>query len=157
MFVSFTKTLKKMSGFRLGFGVRVNKRNAPLWCFAMLFAGMFYLMWYMIIGAGWCLYFFLWAFYKIYYYLFKGIAVGCKKLYQLIKGKTAAPSEASVEPPEGASSIRSEPNKKTPVQGSKARTGDCSLCGGRLKGEARSAARSITLCCCRYPPEYRKW
>ena len=94
MFVSFTKTLKKMSGFRLGFGVRVNKRNAPLWCFAMLFAGMFYLMWYMIIGAGWCLYFFLWAFYKIYYYLFKGIAVGCKKLYQLIKGKTAAPSEA---------------------------------------------------------------
>ena len=80
-------------------GVRVNKRNAPLWCFAMLFAGMFYLMWYMIIGAGWCLYFFLWAFYKIYYYLFKGIAVGCKKLYQLIKGKTAAPSEASVEPP----------------------------------------------------------
>lgn len=28
MFVSFTKTLKKMSGFRLGFGVRVNKRNA---------------------------------------------------------------------------------------------------------------------------------
>ena len=82
MFVSFTKTLKKMSGFRLGFGVRVNKRNAPLWCFAMLFAGMFYLMWYMIIGAGWCLYFFLWAFYKIYYYLFKGIAVGCKKLYR---------------------------------------------------------------------------
>lgn len=52
MFVSFTKTLKKMSGFRLGFGVRVNKRNAPLWCFAMLFAGMFYLMWYMIIGGG---------------------------------------------------------------------------------------------------------
>lgn len=99
MFVSFTKTLKKMSGFRLGFGVRVNKRNAPLWCFAMLFAGMFYLMWYMIIGAGWCLYFFLLAFYKIYYYLFKGIAVGCKKLYQLIKGKTAAPSESSVEPP----------------------------------------------------------
>jgi len=37
--------------------------------------------------------------YIIYYYLFKGIAVGCKKLYQLIKGKTAAPSEASVEPP----------------------------------------------------------
>ena len=65
----------------------------------MLFAGMFYLMWYMIIGAGWCLYFFLLAFYKIYYYLFKGIAVVCKKLYQLIKGKTAAPSEASVEPP----------------------------------------------------------
>lgn len=150
MFVSFTKTLKKMSGFRLGFGVRVNKRNAPLWCFAMLFAGMFYLMWYMIIGAGWCLYFFLWAFYKIYYYLFKGIAVCCKKLYQLIKGKPPRRRKRR------SNRRRNEPNKKSPVQGSKARAGDCSLCGGRLKGEARSAARSITLCCCRYPPECRK-
>lgn len=151
MFVSFTKTLKKMSGFRLGFGVRVNKRNAPLWCFAMLFAGMFYLMWYMIIGAGWCLYFFLWAFYKIYYYLFKGIAVGCKKLYQLIKGKNRRAVGSVGRTAEGMNQT-----KKSPVQGSKARTGDCSLCGGRPKGEARSAARSITLCCCRYPPECRK-
>lgn len=52
MFVTFTKTLKRMAGFRLGFGIRVNKRNAPLWCGAMLVAGMFYLMWYMIIGSG---------------------------------------------------------------------------------------------------------
>ncbi len=99
MFVGFTKTLKRMSGFRLGFGVRVNKRNAPLWCLAMLFAGMFYLMWYMIIGAGWCLYYLCFALYKIYYYMFKGIAIGCKKLYQLIKGKVGAP-EAAVEPKE---------------------------------------------------------
>lgn len=99
MFVGFTKTLKRMSGFRLGFGIRVNKRNAPLWCCAMLFAGMFYLMWYMIIGAGWLLYFALLAFYKIYYYLFKWIAIGCKKLYHLIKGKTAAPkAETSIDP-----------------------------------------------------------
>lgn len=69
MFVSFTKTLKKMSGFRLGFGIRVNKRNWWYWLVAMLFAGMFYLMWYMIIGAGWCLYYMCWAIYKIYYYL----------------------------------------------------------------------------------------
>lgn len=110
MFVSFTKTLKKMSGFRLGFGVRVNKRNAPLWCFAMLFAGMFYLMWYMIIGAGWCLYFFLWAFYKIYYYLFKGIAVGCKKLYQLISLKGKPPRRRKRR----SNRRRNEPNKKIP-------------------------------------------
>ena len=56
----------------------------------MVFAAVFYCMWYMIIGAGWLLYFMLLAFYKIYYYLFKGIAIGCKKLYHLIKGKTAA-------------------------------------------------------------------
>ena len=52
MFVTLTKTLKRMAGFRLGFGIRVNKRNAPLWCVALLFVGIFYLMWYMTIGAG---------------------------------------------------------------------------------------------------------
>ena len=108
MFVSFTKTLKKMSGFRLGFGVRVNKRNAPLWCFAMLFAGMFYLMWYMIIGAGWCLYFFLWAFYKIYYYLFMGFAVGCIMLFIFFKGK---PPRLRMR---RSNRLRNEPNKKIP-------------------------------------------
>ena len=96
MFVSFTKALKRMSGFRLGFGIRVNKRNAPLWLCAMFFAGMFYMCWYMIIGAGWLLYFTLLAFYKIYYYLFKGIAVGCMKLYHRIKGKTSAPEAEEV-------------------------------------------------------------
>ena len=68
-------------------------------------------MWYMIIGAGWCLYFFLWAFYKIYYYLFKGIAVGCKKLYQLIKGKTAAPSENVGRTAEGMNQQKNPPCK----------------------------------------------
>lgn len=108
MFVSFTKTLKKMSGFRLGFGVRVNKRNAPLWCFAMLFAGMFYLMWYMIIGAGWCLYFFLWAFYKIYYYLFKGIAVAVRSCINSLKGKPPRRRKRR------SNRRRNEPNKKNP-------------------------------------------
>lgn len=98
MFVSFTKTLKKMSGFRLGFGMRVNKRNAPLWCAAMCFSAMFYLIWYMIIGAGYMLYFMCLALYKIYYYMFKGIAGGCKKLYHLIKGKASDLPEVSVEP-----------------------------------------------------------
>lgn len=99
MFVSFTNTLKKMSGFRLGFGIRVNKKNWWYWLLLMCFVGMFYLMWYTMIAVGWCLYYLCYALYKIYYLLFKGIAVGCKKLYQLIKGKTAAPPEASVEPP----------------------------------------------------------
>ena len=52
----------------------------------------------MIIGAGWLLYFMLLAIYKIYYYLFKGIAVGCKKLFYLTKGKTStAETETSVD------------------------------------------------------------
>ena len=53
----------------------------------------------MIIGAGWCLYFMLLAIYKIYYYLFKGIAIGCKKLYRFIKGKIAtAETETPADP-----------------------------------------------------------
>lgn len=99
MFVGFTKTLKKMSGFRLGFGIRINKKNWWYWLLVMCFVGLFYLMWYMIIGACYGLYYLCFALYKCYYYMFKGIAIGFKKLYQLIKGKTAA-SEASVEPKE---------------------------------------------------------
>lgn len=87
MFVGFTKRLKSMSGFRIGFGLRVNKRNWWYFLFAMLFVGMFYLMWYMMIGAGWMLYFMLYGIYKIYYFMFKYTAIGCKKLYALIKGK----------------------------------------------------------------------
>lgn len=49
--------------------------------------------------AGWCLYFMLLAIYKIYYYLFKGIAIGCKKLYRFIKGKIAtAETETPADP-----------------------------------------------------------
>lgn len=111
MFVSFTKTLKRMSGFRLGVGVRVNKRNAPLWCCAMLFAGMFYLIWYMIIGAGWLLYFMCYAIYKIYYYLFKGIIICCKKLFSHSSGKdnAKAPS-AEVQPQQTAKKSDTEQN-----------------------------------------------
>ena len=113
MFVSFTKTLKKMSGFRLGFGVRVNKRNAPLWCFAMLFAGMFYLMWYMIIGAGWCLYFFLWAFYKIYYYLSRELRSAVRSCINSLKGKPPRRRKRR------SNRRRSEPNKKSPCKARK--------------------------------------
>lgn len=83
MFVSFTTTLKKMMGFRIGIGVRVNKSNAIWFSLAMLFAALFYMMWYTIIGCGWLLYFMIYGIYKIYYLLF----VGCKKLCLFFVGK----------------------------------------------------------------------
>lgn len=95
MFIGFTKTLKRMSGFRLGFGLRVNKRNWWFFLFAMLFVGVFYLMWYMMIGTGWLLYFVLYGIYKLYYWLFKGAVIGCKKLYALIKVKIAEKKAAN--------------------------------------------------------------
>ena len=108
MFVSFTKTLKKMSGFRLGFGVRVNKRNAPLWCFAMLFAGMFYLMWYMIIGAGWCLYFFLWAFTRFITIYSRELRSAVRSCINSLKGKPPRRRKRR------SNRRRNEPNKKIP-------------------------------------------
>lgn len=87
MFIGFTKRLKSMSGFRLGFGIRVNKHNWWYWLLMMIIVGCFYLMWYMIIGCGWLLYGLFYGLYKIYYYLFKYAAIGCKKLYALVKGK----------------------------------------------------------------------
>ncbi len=70
-----------MSGFRLGFGIRINKRNCGYWLFAMCFAGMFYLVWYLMIGAGWGLYYLCWTLYQMYSYLIKGIVLGYRKLY----------------------------------------------------------------------------
>lgn len=92
MFLSFSKTLKKMGGFRLGFGMRMNKKNAIFVCFAMLFVWTFQLMWYMIVGAGWLLYFMLYALYKIYYFIFKYCAIGIKKLYGAIVRKKDVPA-----------------------------------------------------------------
>lgn len=110
MFVGFTKTLKRMSGFRLGIGVRVNKRNAALWCILMLFAALFYMMWYMIIGAGWLLYFMCYAIYKIYYFLFKGIAIGCKKLFSHFSGKeNEQPPAAEAQPQQIEEKTATEP------------------------------------------------
>ena len=92
MFLSFSKTLKKMGSFRLGFGMRMNKKNAIFVCFAMLFVWTFQLMWYMIVGAGWLLYAMLYALYKIYYFLFKYCAIGIKKLYGAIVRKKDVPA-----------------------------------------------------------------
>lgn len=92
MFVTFTKTLKKMSGFRLGFGMRINKKNAVFVLFAMLFVWIFQLMWYMVVGAGWLLYFMLYGIYKIYYFMFKYCAIGIKKLYGVIVRKKDVPA-----------------------------------------------------------------
>ena len=56
MFISLSKTLAKVGGFRLGLGIRMNKRNAPLlWCLT-LFVSMFQLMWYLTILCLWLMY-----------------------------------------------------------------------------------------------------
>lgn len=42
MFVSFSKRLKSMSGFRLGVGLRLTRRNCWYFLFVLVLVGCFY-------------------------------------------------------------------------------------------------------------------
>ena len=56
MFVGFSKTIAKFGGFRLGIGIRMNKKNAFWISLIIMFVAMFKLMWYMMILCGWLFY-----------------------------------------------------------------------------------------------------
>jgi len=85
MFISFSRRLKSMSGIRFGVGLRLTKSNWWYFLFALMLYGCFYLCWYSVIACGWCLYFMLYAIYKLYYLIFKYGIIGVKKLYAYIK------------------------------------------------------------------------
>lgn len=61
MFLGISKTLKSMGGFRLHLGVKMNSWYGWI---IMLFVGMFYLMWFSIVAAGWVLYGMFWIGWK---------------------------------------------------------------------------------------------
>lgn len=90
MLIGFAKALKKMAGFRLGLGICANKRNLWYMALVIFFIAIFRLMCYMIIGAGYMLYFICAAIYKIYYCMVKGTVLGYRKLHPRKKNKTAA-------------------------------------------------------------------
>ena len=56
MFVSFSKRLKSMSGFRLGVGLRLTRRNCWYFLFVLVLVGCFYFCWYSVLACGWMLY-----------------------------------------------------------------------------------------------------
>ena len=56
MFLSFSKTIAKFGGFRIGIGTRVSKKNAGYALIFMLFYYMFLMCWYMMIGCLWLMY-----------------------------------------------------------------------------------------------------
>ena len=56
MFVSFSKTIAKFGGFRLGIGMRMSKKNAVLMYLIIMFVAMFKLVWYMLLLCGWLMY-----------------------------------------------------------------------------------------------------
>ena len=85
MFITLSKRLKSMSGFRLRVGLRITKNNWWYFLFILLFVGCFYFCWWCFVGCCWLVYFIFYAIYKLYYFMFKYAAIGIKKLYSLIK------------------------------------------------------------------------
>lgn len=76
MFLSFSKTLAKFGGFRIGAGIRMTKKNAVWMLFALLFILIFQMMWYMMIFVFW-----------IIYAMIYGLVCIIKKLCQASKEK----------------------------------------------------------------------
>lgn len=56
MFISFSKTIAKVGGFRIGIGTRISKKNAPYALIGIFIYYMFMLCWYMLLGCGWLVY-----------------------------------------------------------------------------------------------------
>ena len=83
MFISFSKTIARLGGFRLGFGIRMNKKNAVWLSFIILFVAMFQLMWYMLLFCFWLMYALI---YGIYWCIKKTVKAFRKK--EIKKGDT---------------------------------------------------------------------
>ena len=75
MFFSFSKTIARFGGFRLGLGIRITKKNAVWIALLTMFVAMFQLMWYSILLCGWLVYA---MFYGIYWCIKKAIGSSSK-------------------------------------------------------------------------------
>lgn len=85
MFMSFSKTIAKVGGFRFGIGMRLTKSNA-LWYFLVL--AVVYtcqLVWYGAVLAFWLM-----------YALFYGIFIGTKKLFALLSRRFSKPIATAI-------------------------------------------------------------
>lgn len=83
MFVSFSKTMTKVGGFRFGIGTRITKKNAVWATFIALFIWSFQMIWYMLVFAFWIMYA---VFYCLYLVIRKSIPFFIK-LFKTIKNK----------------------------------------------------------------------
>jgi hypothetical protein len=56
MFISFSKMITKVGGFRLGLGLRITKNNIIWMSFIIMFVCILQLCWYMMIMMFWMVY-----------------------------------------------------------------------------------------------------
>lgn len=76
MFISFSKVIGKVGGFRIGLSKRITSKNV-LWASLLyLTVVMFQLMWYSALLVGWLIYAFCY-----------GVVLGTKKLFNILSGQ----------------------------------------------------------------------
>lgn len=84
MFISFSKTMAKIGGVRVGMGLRMSKKNAP---YIAVFVGimmMFKFLWWLTIACFWLMY----ALGYGAFIAFKKLKPYCKRLFAKIKNRT---------------------------------------------------------------------
>ena len=97
MFISFSKTVARFGGFRLGFGMRLNKKNAVWAWLVLLFVGIFQLLWSMFVLCGWLIYA---MFYGLYWCTKKLIsALSKRQVNQQVQTTTNESTERKEDSP----------------------------------------------------------
>ena len=79
MFVSLTKMMKTLCGFKLGFGIRITKKNAPVMLFVLLMVLVFQMTWYMFVMCFWLMYVLMYCLWKCITLPFKLLGKAFKK------------------------------------------------------------------------------
>ena len=113
MFISLSKTIARFGGFRLGIGMRLNKKNA-MWAWLILFfVGIFQLMWGMMLICGWLMYA---MFYGMFWCIKKLIkALSKKQIAQPIQNQQSARKEdIPIMTPEMNNSPNEKPQNQQP-------------------------------------------
>lgn len=97
MFISLSKTIARFGGFRLGVGLRLNKKNS-MWAWLILFfVGFFQLMWGVMLICGWLIYA---MFYGLYWCTKKLIsALSKKQVNQQVQTTTNESTERKEDSP----------------------------------------------------------
>lgn len=73
MFFTFSKTIARVGGFRIGIGKRITSKDAWWMCIILFFIGIFKLCWYVMLLGFWLTYAF-----------FYGMWWCCKKIWGVI-------------------------------------------------------------------------
>lgn len=125
MFISLSKTIGKVGGFRIGIGKRITSKNAWWMCLIICCVAIFQLMWYMMVLTFWLM-----------YAMFYGMWWCCKKLFQAISGAIKAGKAAKsnyVDAPASNNYVKPQITAEDITSGRALTPKYCPNCGEEIK------------------------